>query len=59
MVKPNTASIKYCAGPNFKEINDKGGAINKRAKPLTIPPKTEANVETLIAVLNFPSLVKT
>jgi len=59
IVNPKIANIKYCAGPNFNEIIDKGGAIKSSAKPLTIPPKTEANVETLIAVLNLPCLVKT
>ena len=59
IVKPNTANIKYCAGPNFKEIKESGGAINKRANPLIIPPNTDAKVEILIAVLNFPASVRT
>jgi hypothetical protein len=58
-VSPNTASMKYSGGPNFRDKSDKGGDMNSSAKALAEPPTTDEKVATLSALLNSPFWVST
>lgn len=57
MLRPKIAMKKYSAGPNIREILERGGARSRRAIALKAPPNIELKVAIRSALLDSPRWV--